>query len=527
MLLGTDPNDIFHNGYWYNRNGRGGPATLEVDASGNTVGIVGADFPLRDSLTLLPSGQPVGITRGLKNAGKVVAGFSTGVWAGAGTLVLTQGYSGFDVAGNTTGVRSKTAQPEMLKVVVTDNSAVDMTMVAPASDLLTPMLAGKLGLWVYVESQPGYQPAGTPAGIINITVTTHPSKFSNNALILSFNSNQTREGWNFLKFVQRNPNAYVQGTADTEYHPFGLSAACYGTGLYANIKDTAVTDIKVGVQGFGGATLYFDSLWTAFDSKAQVVLGCDSTGSDLITHALPIFKDYNWIGYTAIPNRIWSSGSKLVNDWTSVAVNARVMYDAGWENINHSTNHLQTGSLTSASEIDYEISAVNSMYANAHMTRGIEFYASPQSNTSRLSEKVIAGTGIKLQRHARKFNVSTTQFGVDNINHVGAIDMGSAASAGISYSNGQVAGSIAGWQIFSKLQRFIDVLIDYGDTGFPFWHGITTLGDSGSGENLTGDNLLITKSAIVKFFEYIRLKEIQGLLRVCDGITGFYYGSGK
>ena len=81
--------------------------------------------------------------------------------------------------------------------------------------------------------------------------------------------------------------------------------------------------------------------------------------------------------------------------------------------------------------------------------------------------------------------------------------------------------------MFSKLKRFVDVLEAYGDTGFPFWHGITALGDSGSGEDLTGDNLLLTRSAFQKFIAYLAKREAAAGIRVRDGMTGFYYGVGR
>lgn len=43
MTQGIDPNDIYHAGAWYNRNGRGGPVQYEYDASGNVTGLVGPD----------------------------------------------------------------------------------------------------------------------------------------------------------------------------------------------------------------------------------------------------------------------------------------------------------------------------------------------------------------------------------------------------------------------------------------------------------------------------------------------------
>lgn len=543
-------------------------------------------------------GQPIGITRPVRSAGKMVANFATGIWTlGSGAGAVTQGVSGYDASGNVTGVRSRTGQSEMLQLVIGggDNALNRLLISAPATNILTAALAGKIGLWVHVANQPGYSAPtaitftagpiaaatsatltgnwanatgnysttfsngdvrtvtltngattatwsgglssgatanataqGSAAGTLDIEMTTNGGRAYANAMVAGFNSNQLREGWNFLKFVMRDPVAYQSTAPTTEYHPFGISAACYGTGVDANIVANALTELRINVTNMAGATLTFDSVWTGFDTQAQIVLGCDAAGSDLLQYGAPTLLNYGWRAYTAIPGRVWVSGSTTISDWSSPAANARTLYDTyGWENINHSANHLANGTLTTAGAIDYEVSAVQAMYANAGILRGCEFYASPQSSSSRLAENTIKNRSFKLQRHARKWNVCVTPWGIDNPQHVGAIDFGNAAAGGISSTTGTTSGSVAGWQTFTKLQRFVDTLIAYGDTGFPFWHGITVLGDTGSGNDLTGDNLLITKSAFDRFMAYIKTKDDAGQLRVRDGVTGFYYGVGR
>lgn len=479
--------------------------------------------------------QPLGITRPVRSAGSMVVGFGAGVWSssdGVTNHTVTQGYTGFDANGVVNGIRSRTGQAEMLKVVCNNNTSTNVLLNSPGTNILQTALGGKFMLAVYLDAQPGYAPGGSVTGNIGVEITTNAAIYGN-AFLCGFNSNQLREGWNFLKFVMRDPLAYQTSSPTIEYHPFGIVAGCYGNGSAANIKDAAITGIRLFTQNLGGATLYFDSIWTGWDHLAQIVLGCDAAGSDLIEHGLPRFQERGWIGYVATPARIYTSGSKLVSNWSGGSAirpnNLTRMYDAGWEAINHSTNHLSNGALTSAAEIDYEISAVQAMYSAMGVIRGNQFYASPQSSSSRLSDAVIQNRGILLQRHARKFNVTVSPWGVDNPHHVGAIDMGSATGGGVSFANGARAsgGSVAGWQTFTKLRRFVDVLEAYGDTGFPFWHGITTLGDSGSGDDLTGSNLLITKSAFDRFIAYIAEREAAGGIRVCDSIGGFYYGTGR
>ncbi len=473
--------------------------------------------------------QPATITSAVTAFGKLAARFGTGQWtATAGSPTLTQGYTGWDGSGTKTGIVSRTGQPDMLKVVPAANTTEQLTLGSFATNMLTKSLNGKFGLWVYVEAQPGYATGSAGAGAIAVEVGTNAGQ--TNPLFVSFNSNQIREGWNFLTFVMRNPAAYVDGNPDVEYHPFGVSASNFGTGANSNILASPAAYIKVQWDNMLGASLYFDSIWTDFTSKPQVVIGCDQ-GPGLEEFGVPVMDAYGWVGYLAAPFRIWSSGSYQVTDMdgadaTIVAQQTR-LYAKGWDIVNHTINHLANGTLTSEAALLYEVQMAQAWQYEANLWRGAEFYASPQSSSSRLSEKVIKGAGFKLQRHARKWNVTPTPFGIDNPHHVGALDISSAGAGVLAYNlvTGGTASSVTGLQQASKLQRVVDVAIAYGATIFPFWHGITITGDTGSGEDLTGDSLLMTRSAFLSFISYIRAKEQAGELTVCRGISGFYYGA--
>lgn len=521
------------------------PKTSFIEPRRNALGRMLS--PQLDGRTLLPDalvgvglvnnaqalfdGQPIGITRPVRSAGKLVANFASGNWLSADAITnhtVTQGYTGFDANGNVTGIRSRTGQPQMLRVLCNNSTATNIVLQSPGTNILNAALAGKIGLWVHVENQPGYGPGGTPTG--NITVDISTSAFGNH-LTIGFNSNQVREGWNFLKFVMRDPVAYQTTSPTTEHHPFGISAACTGNGANANIVANSAANLRIATESLSGATLTFDSFWTAWDVQAQVVLGCDAAGNDLMQLGLPRLQERGLLAYFAVPGRIYSSGSRIMSDFTGLSPNMRALYDAGWDCVNHSVNHhaspFAMGQLTSAAEIDYEVAGVQASYASHQALRGCEFYASPQSSSSRLSDQVIRNRGFRLQRHARKWNVSVTPWGIDNPHHVGAFDLGNAANGGVGTSSGAVAGSIAGSQVFSKIKRQIDVAEAYGDTIFCFWHGLTQLGDTGSGEDLTGDNLVMTASAFNRTLDYMISREAIGGLRVRDAMTGFYYGVGR
>jgi hypothetical protein len=526
MPLGTDPNDIFHDGYWYNRNGRGGPATLEVDANGNTVGIVGADGQVinmtDERYRQFSDGQPFKVTRPIAQQGVLIGDFTNpALWTiSSGTPTLSS-VTGYDGAGNKNGsVQSRTGMPSMLKVAV--QSADDIIILPPAN--MTPVRCeGKLGLWCYLDVQPGYQPAGTPSGAIGLYVGTSSGSYATTSEFF-FNSNQLREGWNFLKAVKETvptANGPYSGSnllADAggrDAHFLGITETAFNVGIWGDIINNPITCVKLEIAGLAGANVYFDSLWGNFTSKAQVVIGCDATGSSLINLALPIFKKNSWIGYVATPRRVSNPTYSVATDWrnspsdgVSITSNGIPCYLAGWDFINHTMNHNRMGDYTSDVQIASEIQLVDGWYKAQGLTRGTEFYASPQSSSSRLSEQVIKNCGIKLQRHARKQNTSITPWGLDNPHHIGAIDMGQRSL----------------WQKASLIKAHVNMLIRYGDSGHLFWHVLTQIGDDGSGETLGSDDLTLPYSNFSIAMDHIRAKEQAGLLNVCKGMSGFYYG---
>jgi len=513
--------------------------TAAQKAAGATA-VVGADS---SGVMIMPSGESIGggaparavgyeleqpakITSPVKKFGKLAARFGSGQWVlNGGTPILTQGYTGWDGAGNKTGLTSRTGMPDMLKAVSAANTSEEIRL-NDINNMLTRTLGGKIGIWMYLESQPGYQVAGTVTGAINIDISTTTA--GTNAVWIGWNVNQLRDGWNFVKFVMRNPAAYVVGSGATEDHPFGVSCTSFGTGVDTDLVGGTIGRLRINWSNMSGATLYFDSIWTDFDATPQIVWGNDG-GTNLTQLALPLFNSYGWVGYAALPYSTTDSGTSAntvqSNLGSAVLTNFTALYDAGWELINHTVTHPSVGSYTSEAAIATQMDQAKAWLIEAGFVRGCEFYASPQSNTSRLSEKVIKSLGYKIQRHSRKWNVTVTPFGVDNTQHIGAIDIGSAGTgSGITRVTGGVSASLTGWQTASKIKRAIDITVAYGDTLWPFWHGITQVGDTGTGEDATGDNLLLTYSAFASVCAYVRGLEQAGTLKVCRGISEFYYG---
>lgn len=472
---------------------------------------------------ILPNGSPIGILKYANTAGKMVSDFGGTAWAAStGAPALVRDWTGYDVSGTPTGVISRTGIPKMLKWPV----AATSERIALAAGAINVPCAGKIGIWVYVENMAGYGPGETLVnGNIMIELSTNAAGYGQ-CYTVTWNSNQLREGWNFLKFVAAttmtaatiagDANVGINGEANgTSYcgpHPFGMITGPFGDGSNGNIVANNLRGMAITASNLVGCTLYFDSIWTGFAGKAVFVPMIDQLTSDVLTEVLPIMQANGWQITAMAPRDVWVSGATIggnYGDLTYEYAAGAAVYQAGWDIINHTMSHRRLGDMTAPEDIHYEVEFARAWNCGQGYRRGSEFYASPQSSSSRLSDKIIEAAGFKLQRHARKVNVSVTPWGVDNLNQIGAMDLG-------NQTTGQKA---------SKIKKCIDTICRYGDAFFPFWHFCRVLGDPATGEGVyTSDNLQIYKTNLQQVFDYMAVKIQNGEAYGVISTSQFYYG---
>jgi hypothetical protein len=462
-----------------------------------------------------PLGQPLGITRPCKSIGKKSIGFDSATgWqfvdGTAGTdYTVTNDVTGFDASGNETDIIPRTGTTTMMKVAKLADNLVRIRKQSISIDA-----RGRIGLWVYLSN-----PAGIAAGLTIELGSVNGST----AISYNFNNNQLKaNAWNFLVIVR---SANPTSNTDKEAHPFGLteSIANFNEARWATLP---IQSLWISFFGGNGLTFYLESMWHGFNNQAQFVLGADQTGPDTLDIVLPKFQQYGWKGYIAEPFRVQPNPFVEVTDFTTrpITTALQAVYDAGWDIINHSTNHQAIGTYTNAAQVKYEIEMCRSWLLTLGFEKGAEFYASPMSSTSILSRKVIKDTGIKIQRHGAHDANHVTPWGMDDLTWAGSIDVG--ANGWIYNATSPTLYPFA-YPHIQNLRTWIDMIIKYGATGMPFWHGVQTLGDPGDGTGNTGLPTAVYKSNFNLMMDYIAEKEAQGLCRVVDGFTGFYYGVGR
>lgn len=463
-----------------------------------------------DEARVFKDGQPFGMMRSVIKPGRMFSDFSgtrLGVVSAPNTTVTTN-YTGYDGAGVALPVQSKTGLPYMTKLdIASDNIQQFEISNANMGSVVTN---GVIGFWLYLDMTNKVSGAGQR---YLMDVSSEIALYTPYVRV-QVTGNQLRHGWNFIAYNQLKDIASMPASED---HFSGLSVTKFSTGANGDLRTNPLKYMQLSFINMNGCSVYLDSLWTGYSALPQVVIGVDQATQDTVDYALPVFDKYGWKGYAACTYRAWASGSKIVSDWNTPAggtEKTEQLAKAGWDIINHGVNHLPASGMTTPELVRYEIEASTSWLLSRGVSRGTEFYASPQSGTSIQAERIIAECGIKLQRHGlnAKSNINITPFGLDNPNSVGSIDISNAS---------------AGFQKFSLIKKFIDNCIEYGASFTLFWHGITTLGDTGTGEDLTGNDLQMTKSAFDMTMAYLKSKDDASLCHVCDGFTGFYYGIGR
>ena len=278
---------------------------VQVDKN-NTVTKPGVPAVFSADVRKLPNGQPVGITRPVRNMGKLMADFSGSQWGVANGLVegsVTRNYQAYDaLTGAVTGIPSFTSLPGTLKVAIANETSEIRLGFA---NIKTQPINGQFMLICYVENMVGNKPGqGGPRFSLNVEMSTESASGSMiNALRVSFTASQVREGWNVLKFRMRDPAAYIVGSGAAEDHPFAVVASSYGTGVDTDIVNKPIRGaIRINFSGLDapGVNVYLDSMWTGWDTQAQIVLGADTAGASIVNMAAPLCMARGYKMYAAI-----------------------------------------------------------------------------------------------------------------------------------------------------------------------------------------------------------------------------------
>lgn len=492
--------------------------TIIDPATGLPVAIGGSGIPL----STIPPGQSAKVTTAVKNAGTMLAPCSGWTVAGSGTsgtdYSVDNAYSGLDASGNINGIRSRTGASTMLKLKGLTNTGVPRIQLTGNLGVFN----GLFGIWVYIEPNPSGDPQ--PVGGQNLQISI---AFSTNSgalwdqITYAFTTNGVKlGGWNFLAVARA---ADPISNTDKERHPFGITETI-NTFENSAWKTQSVRGVFIDVINKQGWTLYFDRAVHSWDAEPRFVIGADVAGLDTRDHFLRLMQDNGWgqHGYLAVPCRVsaYSELDYLKRGPSAEQIGMQAAYDAGWDLINHSVNHMPAATLTAAQN-RFEIEGNRAWHHMQGYYKGQEFYASPTSSTNILSRKVIADCGIVLQRHSMRDATHVTAYGVDNMAFIGSVDIG--ANSWLLNGSDNVRWPY-NYNHITNLRNWVDMIIKYKATGFAFFHTVTTLGDPGDGTGNSGDSVTMYESTLRLFLEHIKVREGEGKCEVSKGISGWYYG---
>lgn len=529
------------------------PGLLSTDAYNNTVLkasdgrniVTGPTRMIKASNSWLDD-QPAGVTSPCRSMGSLVCRFKAAEWPGYGAAQITAhdtnitdttGYDAYGIKtgslinGVGTGPVSLTGQSSLMKFLAVGTA--NLGIGAPssfASTVKTVALNGKIGLYVYVE--------GSSVGTTTLTLELSTTGSAANGLVITWSSACMRPGWNFLTFVMRNPQAYIPASGVAELHPTGVMASSNGTGAGTNILTTAINFMRI-YCGVASTTvpIYFDSLWTGFDTKAQYLLGFDSSEQSIIDYAVPRMRHK---GYAAVNlgSLYYDGTNRLATLYDNFTPRLDTLYAAGWEITNHTTFHLPgtqasptMATLTDAAEIAYEVKQMQAAMLSKGWTRGQHFYVSPQSSSSALSERVIGDCGYPLQRNSAASGcIQITPFGIPNPRACGSFGIGSTAQTthvtigGVASLSTTLALATYGYQLIDNSKAVVDMVIAYGATWMPFSHGLEDV-DDGTGNQTPTDSTKMKLSHFNMLMDYMDAKEDAGLITGLDGSDHLWYGA--
>lgn len=404
----------------------------------------------------------------------------SGTNAASATLSTVSGYNG--ITADSSGSRS--CSPQMVKIVGTAGATGNILIGVPSAQITQAVVNGKIGLLIYLD----YGSTNNPS--INGLWSTSATLLNEHAN--AWNTNQFRPGWNFLVYDAKQAS-----------HPFGTSLSYGGSN---DITNTAVRNFALQFSTLADVTIYLDSVWYDFDQVPEITLGWDTAAADVIQYVLPAMQSRGWRGYIAEPCFVWSAGSTRYDDLSesgSRVTRMNTFAAAGWDIINHTTTHRAIGSLSNDYDIRYETENWKA-WALAHgWTKGFEFYASPQSSTSVLAERVIRETGICLQRHAKKRDIYRTPWGIDNPHHLGSVDMGNST--------------------YTTIKAAIDANIAYRADMHLFAHN-TVAGGAADGSTTPGVSTQMYYTTLILVLDYLKSLEQAGTITIADGMSGWYYG---
>ena len=442
---------------------------------------------------------------------------ASGAEAAAYTLSTVSGYNGIAAGDTPDGVAigSKTGSTAMVKLVCNGTQAGAANyFITSASNLALTTVDEKFGLWVYFSCDITTNSTWMPSISINVSTA---NTFNGDAAdyTFGFNSNQCRQGWNFLVLK-----------CDNSTHPYGISKSGVGTAKFAT---TGLNRFRIYMTVPNGKTLtcYFDTLWSNFSTKPAVAITFDIAGEPLFqNYGLSALSEFGFQGVVFIlPNGSGANdntNNRLIDYNTGpISGNAQIacldaLYAAGWDISNHTLNHTNTSNggsvrtqLLTDAQLQYQVIAGTAWQLGHGYERGKEFYAAPQGAWDTTTILRLQTWGYKLLRMGQQgLNRTRTIYGYDQLGNMGWY--------GIDGLPGGAVGSYNQWI------ADIQTLFDYGADVILGAHSVIADVGTVTGATTTPNTVTMYYTQLRMLCQWLKTK-VDARQIVVGSLTDIYY----
>lgn len=474
MTQGVEPNDIFHNGVWYNRAGGGGVVTSEVDP------VTGGNRFLAGNAAL-----QAGI-----NGFVDMALARKGITSTPGTAPVRRFKPGTDFASG--GSINRAARAVDVSKCGRESNSLKITPSENSNAYIVSTFAGAPQDWTGV-TEFGFLIYSDQALPANATISfsySNDQSWTNTKLCtLPLSSAGTRDGKQFIKFSVDQATSLFGPFAGS---PLGTGWSTGGTGATLNNN---IQWIRIDFGNLSGIPIWIEGIYTGGSTRPAAVLWFDNwwdkdPGAGYVKHSQyikPLLDSYGWKCGITVPIDAIESGP------TSLAEMYR-MHGEGHDIILNDLS--DPGFITSGrsdAQIAADIATTRNTLLGYGFTRGNDIWCLNQNESTVAHRAALAAAGVQFARAGvaeRRFQ--HLEMGIENPLCVGSNGLDAMTS--------------------TNVKALFDRIVAYKAVGHCYWHKFNSGGTIDGAR--PGTALTSWTEEFADYMAHLRTLELAGTIDV-------------